>query len=162
MMIYDMLCLLSTAKVKRFKRIAEAFSTKKDGPFRLSGNSIHIINDDTVKLGSVEIKDFSDGLHYFTIIIDQVCFSYDDIYRSRFYEYLDLLVWLDSLWETTTMIDCPICHKAIVISDEINKLIKHINTDHTGIVVEGLESVGYDVNIKTNIGVFVLENCKVY
>ena len=161
-MIYDMLCLLSAAKISRFKRIAEAFSTKKDGPFKLCGESILIINDDTVKLGSIEIKNFSDGLYYFSIIMDQICYSFDDVYRSKFYEYLDLIVWLDSLWETTTVLDCPICHKTVIISDEIDKLVKHIHKAHNGIIVEGLESVGYDVNIKTNIGVFTLQNCKVY
>ena len=162
MMMYDVLGIATGGKIRRIKRIAEAFSTRKNGPFRLSGECVHIINDDTVKLGSIEIKRFDDERYYFSVVMDQVCFSYDEVYKAKFYEYLEFLFLLDDLWEETVQLICPVCNSQIVVDGEIKKLVEHIHSAHYGVKVIALESDVYDVIIKTNIGDFIVDNCKVY
>lgn len=161
-MTFDVLGVTNANKVRRIKRIAQAFSTRKNGPFRLSGECIQIINDDTVKLGSVDIKKFDDDNFYFSVIMDQVCFSYDEVYKAKFYEYLEFLFMLDDLWEETVRATCPVCFISVVIDGEIKKLVEHIQLVHSGVQVLALESHVYDVVIKTNIGDFVVDNCRVY
>ena len=161
-MTFDVLGVTNANKVRRIKRIAQAFSTRKNGPFRLSGDCIQIINDDTVKLGSVDIKKFDDDNFYFSVIMDQVCFSYDEVYKAKFYEYLEFLFVLDDLWEETVRVICPVCFTSVVIDGEVKKLVEHIQLVHSGVQVLALESHVYDVVIKTNIGDFVVDNCRVY
>lgn len=161
-MTFDLLSVVPFSKIRKIKRIAEAFSTKKGGPFRLSGDSIQLIADDTVKVGSIEIRPFNDSLYYFVVLIDHVCFSYDEKYYSQFIEYMRLLVWLENMWGVTEKVVCPICSVSVFVNDDIRLLVDHISREHKNILVHGFLSCGNDVKLRTSIGDYILDDCKIY
>lgn len=161
-MTFDFLSVVPYSKIVRIKRIANVFCTRNEGPYRVAGDCIHIIADDTVKVGNIDIKHFGDGYYYFSVVIDQVCYSYDDKYHKQFFEYVQLLLWLDEMWGITEHLDCPICHESVEVNDNIKLLIDHIQSEHKSVEVRGLESCGYDVKLRTNIGDYILEGCKIY
>lgn len=160
--MFDFLSVVPFNKIKRLKRIAEAFNTKKDGPFRVIGNTIELVSDDMVTLGYIEIKSYDADLYYFSVVMNKICTSFDEKYRQEFFEHLELLLWLDSLWGITESVTCPICLVSVFVNDEISVLINHIENEHKTVVVHSLESCGCDVRLKTNIGDYVLKDCKVY
>lgn len=161
-MTFDLLSVVPLSKIRRIKRIAEAFSTRKGGPFRLVGDSIHLIARDSVKVGSVEIKQFDESLYYFSVLLDPVCDSYDDCYYSQFIEYLRFLMWLDNMWGVTERLVCPICSVSVIVNDDIKLLVDHISREHKNVLVHGFLSCGNDVKMRTSIGDYILDDCKIY